>query len=163
VTAWLLPGPRLVGAIGLDIHTMLIACAAVLVGYQAIVFGVFAEIFTIREGLRPESRTVRSFFSRIKLETGLLAGLVMLLTALGVLGYAGWQWESVDFGRLNPENTMRLAIPAVTLLSLGVQTLFSSFFLSILGMPKPAAVEDSVANAVATEPDPEHRIQFLKL
>jgi len=43
-------------------------------------------------------------------------------------------WGAVGFGNLDPRLTMREVIPAAVLLTLGVQTIFASFFLSILGM-----------------------------
>jgi hypothetical protein len=40
----------------------------------------------------------------------------------------------MGFGVLDPRTTMREVIPAAVLLTLGVQTVFASFFLSILGI-----------------------------
>jgi len=45
-----------------------------------------------------------------------------------------WSWGAVGFGALDPRVTMREVIPAALLLTLGVQTIFASFFLSILGI-----------------------------
>ena len=42
--------------------------------------------------------------------------------------------SAVDFGALDPRVTMREIIPAAVLLTIGVQTIFASFFLSILGI-----------------------------
>jgi hypothetical protein len=47
-------------------------------------------------------------------------------------------WQSVGFGALDPRTTMREIIPAAVLLTLGVQTIFASFFLSILGIDNEA-------------------------
>jgi len=41
-------------------------------------------------------------------------------------------WQAVGFGNLDPSLTMREVIPAVVLLALGTQTVFASFFISIL-------------------------------
>ena len=68
----------------------------------------------------------------LTLERCLLAGALALLVGLGLLGGAVNQWRSVDFGRLNYAHTMRWAIPGATLTALGVQTVLSSFFVSIL-------------------------------
>jgi len=59
-----------------------------------------------------------------------------LLFLLGVAGtvVAVLSWGAVGFGNLDPRLTMREVIPAAVLLTLGVQTIFASFFLSILGM-----------------------------
>jgi hypothetical protein len=56
----------------------------------------------------------------------------MMLAGAVLLGKAVWGWEAVGFGELDPPVTMRQAIPAVILLVMGIQTVFASFFLSIL-------------------------------
>jgi len=73
-------------------------------------------------------------FRYVQLETGLAAGALLFL--LGVAGtvVAVLSWGAVGFGNLDPRLTMREVIPAAVLLTLGVQTIFASFFLSILGM-----------------------------
>src|SRR5205823_7327727 len=48
VSLWLLGGPRMIGPLGLDIDTLLVAGFACLVGYQVIVFAVFTKVFAIR-------------------------------------------------------------------------------------------------------------------
>src|SRR5207247_2968481 len=89
----------------------------------------------IREGFHPPHRTLFRLFRYVKLETGLLAGGAMTVLGGGALAAAVWSWGSVGFGALDPEVTMREVIPALVLLALGVQTVFASVFLSILGIP----------------------------
>ena len=48
--------------------------------------------------------------------------------------YGFASWEAKSFGPLDPARMLRIAIPGVTALILGLQTLLSSFFLSILGL-----------------------------
>jgi hypothetical protein len=135
VSAWLLPAPRHVGAIGFDIHTLLVAGFACLLGYQLVVFALFTKMFAIREGFHPAHPSLTALFQFIKLETGLLAGAAMTLAGAALLAYAAWSWGAQNFGSLDPDHTMRQVIPAVVLLALGVQTVSASFFISILGIP----------------------------
>jgi glycosyltransferase involved in cell wall biosynthesis len=135
VAAWLLPAPRHVGSVWLDIHTLLVAGFACLLGYQVVVFALFTKMFAIREGFHPPNPTLNSLFQYVKLETGLLAGLVMSAGGAGALVAAVLSWGSVGFGALDASVTMREVIPAVVLLALGVQTIFASFFVSILAIP----------------------------
>ena len=58
----------------------------------------------------------------------------MLLLGLGLLGHALWVWKEASFGLLPFGENLRRLIPAATLLLLGVQTVFSSFFMSVLGL-----------------------------
>ena len=134
VGAWLLPGPRKVGAVTFDVHTMLYAAIAVLLGFQAIAFAVFTKFFAISEGLLPPDPALERFFRSISLEIGLVLGTILTLAGFGASLYAVRVWEVHSFGPLDFSQTLRIVIPAVLCLTLGVQTIFSSFFLSVLGM-----------------------------
>jgi hypothetical protein len=123
-----------IGPLGFDVHTLLFASLAVICGYQAIVFAVFSKVFAINEGLLPIDKRMRSLFGHVTLERGVLAGALSLLVAGVLLLGAVQQWRAVGFGPLDVRHTMRWAIPGMMLAVLGVQTVFASFFLSILGM-----------------------------
>jgi hypothetical protein len=132
--AWLLPGPRTVAAVTFDVHTLLYAAVFVLLGFQAIAFAVFTKLFAISEGLHPPDPTLDKAFRYITLEVGLLAGALLILAGLGVSVYAVGFWQSRHFGPLDYAQTLRLVIPASLFLTLGGQTVFASFFLSVLGL-----------------------------
>jgi glycosyltransferase involved in cell wall biosynthesis len=132
--AWLLPGPRTVGGVVLDIHTLLFSAAALIVGFQAVVFGVFTMIFGVTEELLPPDRRLDQLFQYVTLEVGLLVG-GMFLVAGFVLGlFSLGMWQASGFGPLNAQETLRVAIPSVTLAVLGSQIVLSSFVLSFLGL-----------------------------
>ncbi len=61
---------------------------------------------------------------------------MLTLAGLGLLASAVAQWSGVRFGQLDPRVTMREAIPAVTLLMLGLQTVFTSFVFSLFTLGK---------------------------
>lgn len=128
-----LPGLT-VGGVHFDAHTLLFASLAVLMGYQSILFAVFARTFAIGEGLLPPSRRMTRLDEIVKLERGLLAGALTLLVGVGLLLCSVNQWRLREFGDLDYGYTMRWVIPGVTLTALGFQTVLSSFFISILGM-----------------------------
>jgi Glycosyl transferase family 2 len=134
VGAWLLPGPRAVGAVTLDVHTLLYAALAVIVGFQSVTFAAFTKIFAITEGLLPEDRRLNRIFHYITLETGLMAGVVLTIAGLAGSLFAVSTWSHRAFGPLDTSQTLRLVIPAITALTLGVQIMLSSFFLSVLGL-----------------------------
>ena len=136
VSGWLLVGPRVVDGITLDVHTFLYAAIAIVIGYQTVIFAVFTKIFAITEGLLPEDPRLKTLFRYIRLETGILAGALLLATGIGLSIYALSFWSSTSFGPLDPSRTLRLVIPAVTAIALGLQTVLSSFFLSILGLER---------------------------
>lgn len=132
VGLWLLPGPQMV----FDIHTLLFAATAIIVGFQAVAFAIFTKVFAMREGLLPKDRRVYRLFRYLNLEIGLLVGSLLLL--LGLMGsiYAVGIWGANAFGPLDPARTMRIAIPSVTAIALGFEIVLSSFFLSVLGLKR---------------------------
>jgi glycosyltransferase involved in cell wall biosynthesis len=132
--ALLLPGSRVVFGIGFDVHTLLYAFVAVLMGFQLVAFAVFTKVFAISEGLLPEDPRLNRVFRFITLETGLAVGGALM--ALGICGsvFAVSGWATVSFGTLDAEHMLRIVMPSVFSLTLGVQIVCSSFFLSILGL-----------------------------
>jgi len=131
---WLLPAPRTIGAISFDVHTMLYAAVFVLLGFQASAFAVFTKLFAISEGLLPPDPLLDRLFGYITLEVGLLVGALLVAAGLALSVYAVGVWQARQFGHLNYSDTMRLVIPAALLLTVGAQTIFASFFLSVLGL-----------------------------
>ena len=136
VSALLLPGPRRIGNVGFDVDTLLFAAMAILIGFQSIVFATFTKVFAISEGLLPEDARLSRLFRYVTLETGLVAGFLLLVAGTGawVLGLEYWRGQ--NFGALDPETALRIVIPGVVFFTLGFQVILSSFFLSVLGMAR---------------------------
>ena len=132
----LIPGPVRVGSVRLDIHTLLVAGFLALIGYQLVLFALFTKFFAIREGFHPPHPMLERTFRYVTLEVGLAAGALMVLVGLVALVIAVASWTAVGFGNLDPTLTMREVIPAVVLMALGTQTVFASFFLSILAIDR---------------------------
>jgi glycosyltransferase involved in cell wall biosynthesis len=130
--AWLLPGRRQLGRVGLDIHTLFYASLSVVVGYQAILFWVFAKIHGAREGITPPDPWFNAIVGIFSLEVGLIGGAALLLTGLALAGWALGSWGIGHFGALSPTEVMRLVIPSGTAILLGSQTAYSAFFMSVL-------------------------------
>ena len=137
VGLWLLPGPRAVGSVTLDVHTLLYAAAAVLTGFQAVNFAVFTKIFGVTSGLLPPDAKLEKAFKYITLESGLVTGVALFLTGLALTIFAVSDWGAHSFGALEPTKILRLVIPAVSAMMLGSEIVLSSFFLSVLGLTKP--------------------------
>ena len=133
-SALLLPGPLRIGAAAFDIHTLLLMAFLIIVGYQVIVFAVSTRTFATETGLLPPSPVLSGLYRYVRLETGLLLGGLATLVGLAGVLIAAIAWSRVGFQQLDPDSTMRQLIPAVVLLSIGVQTVFASFFLSMLGL-----------------------------
>ena len=132
ISAFLLPGPRRVGNVTLDINTLMYASLLTIVGVQAVLFSLFTTVFGVNAGLLPRDPLTEQFVQRIGLEKGILLSLGMILlgfaSSIGALVY----WSQNLFGEIDPTFSMRLVIPGAVLFTLGFQALFASFFLSIL-------------------------------
>ena len=132
--ALLIPGSMRVGSFAFDVNTMLYAGAATFIGYQSVIFAVFTKIYGVSEGLLPEDPRLLRLYRVVKLETGICAGALLVLVGVAASVWAVAGWGAVEFGDLNPRETLRVIVPAVLALVLGFQTILSSFFLSVLGL-----------------------------
>jgi glycosyltransferase involved in cell wall biosynthesis len=134
LSAALLPGPLAIGAYSFDVDTLTYALGLVLIGAHITVFAVSAKVFGTQEGFLPVNPRFERLFKFITLETGLLFGCLLLLIGAGMLGYAVFLWHATGFGHLSPTHMLRVTLPSATLLMLGVEAIFASFFLSLLGL-----------------------------
>jgi len=124
--------PLRIGRAGLDIHSMLYASAAVLLGLQLCLFALFARISAQNAGLLPRHATVQRLLAMVTLERGLLAGLGAALAGFLWSAAAFWEWKEAGFGALDPSQMMRNTIPACTLMVGGMEVALASFLLSVL-------------------------------
>jgi glycosyltransferase involved in cell wall biosynthesis len=132
--AMLLPGPWAIAGVVFDVHTLLFAFASIVLGFQFIAFAVFTKIFAISEGLLPDDPRLNTLFRYVTLETGLLVGGLLMFLGIGGSMFAVSTWARQSFAALDPVHMLRVVMPSVFSLTLGVQIVCSSFFLSILGL-----------------------------
>ena len=117
---------------GLDIHSMLYACAAALLGMQLCLFSLFARVSAQSSGLLPRRPALDRLLRVLTLERGLACGLALALVGFAWSGYAFWQWHEAGFGALDPRIMMRDTIPAASLMVGGMELMLASFLLSVL-------------------------------
>jgi glycosyltransferase involved in cell wall biosynthesis len=134
VALWLLPGPRGLGSITIDIHTLLYAVMAILIGFQMVTFSVFTKVFAITEKLMPEDSRLNWLFRYFSLESGLAIGGVLMAAGVGLAGYSLFLWDARHFGPMDPERLVRVVASTIVLFTMGVEICLASFFLSILGL-----------------------------
>jgi len=129
---WLIPGAQTVGNITFDIHTMLYGSMMVILGLQAMSFGLFAKLFTMGANILPRDDRIMRFVGAFTLERGIVLGLIVATSGFGASIYAVTLWSGHDYGPLEPTEMMRVAIPSVTAMATGVQLVFISFFMGVL-------------------------------
>jgi glycosyltransferase involved in cell wall biosynthesis len=124
-----------IGDVVLNVGTLVVACMTIIVGFQLVTFAFFTKVFAIAEGLLPDDPKLSRLFKVFTLEKGLVFGLLVLLVGTALLARSIWIWHSANFGILpSMEDNLRRLIPATTLIVLGIQVIFSSFFMSALGL-----------------------------
>jgi glycosyltransferase involved in cell wall biosynthesis len=113
-----------------DLHTLIGGSLLLIVGVQVVSLGLCAHAYaTYFMGERdPWFDRARE---RLRLEHGLLLGGSVALVGLVMIAAMVVDWVSHGLGSLSQE---RVAIAAATLLVIGIQIIFSSFLLSILGL-----------------------------
>jgi glycosyltransferase involved in cell wall biosynthesis len=131
-------GPITVFGLTLYIHAMTVGSTATLVGAQVVQLGLFARTYAVLY-LGDRDRLLEWLWKHLRLEHGLLAGAVVGLAGFGVLLAIFVEWAASGFGALS---RVYLALLGLTLAGLGVQTVFASFFLSVLGLRNEFILEE---------------------
>jgi hypothetical protein len=129
-----LPGPLKIGSIVFDVHTLIMAMAAILVGSQMVIYFLMAKQFAVNNRILDEEPFFVAFRRVASLERTVMFGTILTLLGIGGVVGAIAEWGSVEFGRLDYAWMMRLVIPSVTAIGLGVQAIFAGFLSSILDL-----------------------------
>ena len=137
---WLLPGSRTIGHnVVLDIHTMIFGVIFTLLGAQILAIGAFAKVFSYAERFDRNTVSLKRALKRVSLEKGLLLGGVLFVAGFAGCAYIAWRWAVSGFG---PLAQVRGVLFWSMWLFLGVQIVFSSFFLSMLGISRGTYIGD---------------------
>jgi glycosyltransferase involved in cell wall biosynthesis len=133
IVLWLLPGPVFAGRIGLNLNTISLAMMLILVGVHIFSIGLFVKVFCHTEKLSGIQVGLTRWLKRLRLEHGLALGA--LLFGFGAIGdgIVFRQWAQQGFGYLHPVRTVFFCSLA---LFLGIEVIFSSVFLSMLGVAR---------------------------
>jgi hypothetical protein len=126
--------PVNVGKVTFDTGTLAMACMLVLIGGQLVAFGFFTKVFGIAEGFLRQDPNFSKMFRFFTLEKGILFGVFIIATGMAWLLRAVWIWRNAHYAALPYPENMRRLVPAITLFVLGIQVVFSSFFMSVLGV-----------------------------
>lgn len=125
-------GPFDIGKIQLDLNSFLFSIGLILVGTQTVFFGILARIFSTNFGTLPPSKSVTRFADKFSLERGIILGILLLLVSLaGAIGLLG-HWRGNSLVGLDRDSALRVSGFVVLTSGVGIQTLFASFFASML-------------------------------
>ncbi|NML42699.1 glycosyltransferase family 2 protein [Ramlibacter sp. G-1-2-2] len=128
----MLAGLTSAGATHLGIHSMLYAGAAVILGVQMLAFALLTKWLAVLAGMVAEPKWMERGSPLFSIENGLLSGLALFLAGLVWSLAITLDWGRAGFGALNPLETMRSVIPAVTLIAIGSEVAMGSLFAGAL-------------------------------
>jgi glycosyltransferase involved in cell wall biosynthesis len=126
---WLAGGPRLLFGRLWDFHVLLFGVLAVILGYNFVLFDVFAKTFSMGTGLARPKQWLSNLMEYFTLERGLVAGTAMLLAGTALEAKIVYDWIRSGYGELMAVRGIVIGMLAMVL---GAQTVFASFLLSLL-------------------------------
>ena len=146
---WLLPHARVIGGVSFDVHSLLYAALAVVAGFEAVQFWLYAKLYGLREGIVPPDPWFLSVTRACSIEGGLIVSGILLFLGILLASFALSTWDASGFGLLRPSETMRLVIPSVTLILLAFKIAFGVFFLKVLEIRATRTVHEEPAQEEA--------------
>ncbi|MFI5063119.1 MAG: glycosyltransferase family 2 protein, partial [Streptosporangiales bacterium] len=136
-----MPAPVTLGGITFDVNTLAVACAMVVIGFQAVLCALFTQAHGYAEGFLPDDPKLSRLLKAWKLERGLWIGSLLASAGLAGLVASLVRWHGASFGHLDYDTSLRVVVPAVTALILSCQAILGTFLLAVLGIrqtPRPA-------------------------
>ena len=118
----------------LDIHSLVVACFAVLIGVQLVVFGALARRYQMLEGVLPTARRFEKFLLGLSLEPILRAALVIFLAGALGAGWAVFDWAGSGFGPIHYNGVMRVLVMSLTAVAVAIQLAAAGFLASVFAL-----------------------------
>jgi glycosyltransferase involved in cell wall biosynthesis len=125
-------GPVTIGSSKLDTNTLLYAGTAVVIGFQALVFGLLTRVYGMVGGFLPPRPSLQKLAEQGALERGLVAGLLVFVAGIALGIFALLRWKGAHFGLLVYPDILRIVIPSAVAIIVGLQIVLGAFFLSVL-------------------------------
>lgn len=119
-----------IGGVPLYAYPMFLFSVMIILGYQLMIFGGFSKVYAVTH-LGDSDRLVEKLFRHITIEKTGLAGLLIAVAGAIIYLTIFLNWLNSGFSSLSE---IKNSLVAVTLLILGMQTFFSAFMFSMLGI-----------------------------
>jgi len=132
-------GPRQMFGRVWDYHALLFGCLAVILGYNLVLFDVFAKSFSMAAGLARPKQWLARLLAAFTLERGVLLGGLAFAAGLGLEGKIFLDWVRSGYG---PLMAVRGIVVGMTMMVLGSQTAFASFLLGLTQLSRQDRAAD---------------------
>jgi len=129
---------EIIKGIYFDTNTLIFGGVLLITGFSCLTLGVFTRTYATEQGYLPKSKLHDKIEKLFTLELGIVIGLLIFLCGVAGSVYSFYIWQQAKFGRLEYQKILRIVVPSATLILLGTQLLFSSFFLGILKIKRRA-------------------------
>jgi len=129
----LLRGTIFIGGRGYSFHLSILGSLLTLLGFQIINLGLYAKAYSFMQYFQRADKFIEKFYRYFKLEWGLVLGFFLFMVGFLMDFFVLYSWIKGGFGDLLEVSKASFA---TTLMVMGVQTIFSSFFLSMLDIKK---------------------------
>jgi hypothetical protein len=133
LVAYLAGGPRTLFGRQWDFHVLLFGALMLILGYNLVLFDVFAKTFSMGAGFVSTTHWLRRLLESFSLEKGLLVGALLFLAGLGLEVKIVVDWARSGYGELM---AVRGIVVGMLAMVLGAQTIFASFLTSLLLIPR---------------------------
>ena len=124
-----------------DVHALIAASLTTIVGTQVLSIGMFGRAYAAYY-LHEHDPLFDRMRDRLRLEHGLIAGGAVLAAGLAMCIVITIVWLGRGFGELSEQ---KLAVVGMTLVVVGIQIVFGSFFLSVLGLSRRPNPDDELS------------------
>ena len=118
----------------LDIHSLVVACFAILIGVQLMVFGALARRYQSLEGVLPPAPRFEKFLLGLNLEPILQAASVIFLAGAIGVGWALVYWAGSGFGPIHYNGVIRVLVMSLTALAVAIQLAAAGFLASVFAL-----------------------------
>jgi len=122
-------GPRVFLGRLWDYHPLLFGAAAMILGYNLVLFDVAAKSYAMAAGFARQEQWLGSLRRLFSLERGLAVGFLFVALGAAIEVQIVYGWIRSGYGELM---AVRQVVIGMVLLTLGFQTLFASFLIGLM-------------------------------
>jgi glycosyltransferase involved in cell wall biosynthesis len=126
-------GPREIFGRTWDYHVLIFGALALILGYNLVLFDVFAKTFSMGADFARPGQWLRRLMGGFSLERGLFLGGLLFLAGLGLEAKIVLDWLEAGAGELM---AVRGVVIGMTSMVMGAQTVFASFLVSLMLIPR---------------------------